>query len=396
MTRAARPFRLRRPAVATLLLAAALVGLPRLAPATAVAAEPGAAKKSDTRPASTPAARTAAKPDAKPAAARPKPTGPATVAADYPGRAEVREFVREMVERHGFDEAALLATFGRTRSSDIAIRLMQPAPPGFKRSWIAYRARFVEPVRIREGLRFWTSHADAVRRAAQRFGVPEEILVSIIGVETIYGRNTGDFRVMDALTTLSFDYPRRAAYFREELEQYLLLARDAGFDPLDWRGSFAGAIGLPQFMPASIRRHAVDFDGDGRIDLRGSPADAIGSVASFLANHGWQTGGPTHFSATVEDEIRAKPAIEAGIPPKLGTLELAELGVTSPQEIPVGEKLSLIDLPNGDDTTHYVLGATNFWVVTRYNRSYFYAMAVIDLARALREAVPPAQARARD
>ena len=396
MTRASRPFQLRRPAVATLLLAAALVGLPCLVPAMAVAAEPGTAKTSGTRPASTPAAKSAAKPDAKPAAARPKPTGPATVAADYPGRAEVREFVREMVERHGFDEAALLATFGRTRSSDIAIRLMQPAPPGFKRSWIAYRARFVEPVRIREGLRFWTSNADAVRRAAQRFGIPEEILVSIIGVETIYGRNTGDFRVMDALTTLSFDYPRRAAYFREELEQYLLLARDAGFDPLDWRGSFAGAIGLPQFMPASIRRHAVDFDGDGRIDLRGSPADAIGSVASFLANHGWQTGGPTHFSATVENEIRAKPAIEAGIPPKLGTLELAELGVTSPQEIPVGEKLSLIDLPNGDDTTHYVLGATNFWVVTRYNRSYFYAMAVIDLARALREAMPPAQARARD
>jgi membrane-bound lytic murein transglycosylase B len=394
MTRASRPFPLRRSAVTTLLLAAALAGLPGLAPA--VAAEPGTARTSGARPASTPAAKPATTPDAKPAAARPKPAGPATVAADYPGRAEVRGFIREMVERHGFDEAALLATFGRTRSSEVAIRLMQPAPPGFKRSWIAYRSRFVEPVRIREGLRFWASNADAVRRAAQRFGVPEEILVSIIGVETIYGRNTGDFRVMDALTTLSFDYPRRAAYFREELEQYLLLARDAGFDPLDWRGSFAGAIGLPQFMPASIRRHAVDFDGDGRIDLRGSSADAIGSVASFLANHGWQTGGPTHFSATVEDEIRAKPAIEAGIPPKLGTLELAELGVTSPQEIPVGEKLSLIDLPNGDDTTHYVLGATNFWVVTRYNRSYFYAMAVIDLARALREAMPPVQARARD
>jgi membrane-bound lytic murein transglycosylase B len=407
MTRACRRFLSRRGAP-SLLLAAALAGLPGLLPAPAVAAEPGAAKASGTRPASNPAANpaantaenTAAKPtanrDAKPAPVRPKPSAPATVAADYPARAEVREFVREMVERHGFDEAALLATFGRTRSSDLAIRLMQPAPPGFKRSWIAYRARFVEPTRIREGLRFWASNADAVRRAAQRFGVPEEILVSIIGVETIYGRNTGDFRVMDALTTLSFDYARRAAYFREELEQYLLLAREAGFDPLDWRGSFAGAIGLPQFMPASIRRHAVDFDGDGRIDLRGSSADAIGSVASFLANHGWQAGGPTHFSATVVDDVRAKPAVEAGIPPKLGALELAELGVTSPQEIPVGEKLSLIDLPNGDDTTHYVLGATNFWVVTRYNRSYFYAMAVIDLARALREAMPLAQARVRD
>jgi membrane-bound lytic murein transglycosylase B len=385
-----------RRAAPTLLLAAALAGLPGLLPAPAVAAEPGTAKASGTRSTSNPAANPTAKPTAKPAPARTKPAAPTTFAADYPARAEVREFVREMVERHGFDEAALFATFGRTRSSELAIRLMQPAPPGFKRSWIAYRARFVEPLRIREGLRFWTSNASAVRRAAQRFGVPEEILVSIIGVETIYGRNTGDFRVMDALTTLSFDYPRRAAYFREELEQYLLLAREAGFDPLDWRGSFAGAIGLPQFMPASIRRHAVDFDGDGRIDLRGSSADAIGSVASFLANHGWQAGGPTHFSASVVDELRAKPAIEAGIPPKLGALELAELGVTSAQEIPVGEKLSLIDLPNGDDSTHYVLGATNFWVVTRYNRSYFYAMAVIDLAKALREAMPPAQARVRD
>lgn len=387
MTRACRrPGHTLLAAVATCLLAAPLAGLPGVRSAQAEAAE---SKPKTARAANTSSVQ-------KPNSARSKPAAPGTVEADYPGRAEVREFVREMVDRHGFDEAALLATFGRTRSAQTAIRLMKPAPPGFKRSWIAYRSRFVEPVRIREGLRFWTSNADAVRRASQRFGVPQEILVSIIGVETLYGRNTGDFRLMDALTTLTFDYPRRAAYFREELEQYLLLAREAGIDPLEWRGSFAGASGLPQFMPGSIRRHAVDFDDDGRVDLRGSAADAIGSVASFLANHGWQQGGPTHFLATVEDEIRARPAVEAGIPPRLGALELAELGVTSPQEIPVGEKLSLIDLPNGDDTTHYVIGANNFWVVTRYNRSYFYAMAVIDLARALREAIPPEQARTRD
>jgi membrane-bound lytic murein transglycosylase B len=375
---------------------------PRTAAADDGAAKPGTGARPPPKPAAgapagpKPASVAGPAPSAASAVAAParparKPAAPP--APDFAGRDDVRAFVREMVERHGFDEAELMATFGRTRAAESAIRFMQPAPPGFRRSWIAYRARFVEPFRIREGQRFWREHAGAVARASERFGVPEEIIVSIIGVETIYGRHTGDFRVIEALATLAFDYPRRAEYFREELEQYLLLAREAGFDPLAWRGSFAGAIGLPQFMPGSIRRHAVDFDGDGRIDLRGSPADAIGSVASFLANHGWIRGGPTHFAATVEDEARAKPAVEAGIPPSLTSLALAGLGVTSPQEVPADEKLALIDLPNGDDTTHHVLGANNFWVITRYNRSYFYAMAVIDLAAALKDAAAP-QARA--
>jgi membrane-bound lytic murein transglycosylase B len=229
-----------------------------------------------------------------------------------------------------------------------------------------------------------------VRRAAEQFGVPEEIVVSIIGVETIYGRNTGDFRVVDALTTLAFDYPRRAPFFTEELEQFLLLSREQRIDPFRTKGSFAGAIGLPQFMPGSIRRYAVDFDGDGRIDLLASPVDAIGSVARFLSEHGWQTGAPTHFAVTVQDEVRARPALEAGIPPALSPMELTEMGVTSPNAIPPDTRLSLIDLPNGNDSTHYVLGANNFWVITRYNRSYFYAMAVIDLAAALKSERPPA------
>ncbi|MFM1989541.1 MAG: Membrane-bound lytic murein transglycosylase precursor [Pseudomonadota bacterium] len=378
--------------LAALAVAAAFAGC--LPPATASANEavskPSAPKPSAARPS---ASKAGAGADAKPVESRSASRSRAAAAPDFGDRADVREFVRTMVERHGFDEIALTTLFTRTRSSELAVKLMQPAPPGFRRSWIAYRSRFVEPIRIREGLRFWMANADTVRRASQEYGVPEEIIVSIIGVETIYGRNTGDFRVIDALATLSFDYPRRAAYFREELEQYLLLAREGGFDPLDWRGSFAGAVGLPQFMPGSIRRHAVDFDGDGRIDLRTSVADAIGSVARFLANHGWERGGPTHFAATVEDERRARSAIDGGSPPAMTPLALAELGVTSPQEIPADRRLYLVDLPNGDDSTHYVLGAQNFWVVTRYNRSFFYAMAVIDLARALREQQPQAQAR---
>ena len=304
----------------------------------------------------------------------------------WANRPEVVEFIREMVDKHGFDQAALIDAFERTRTADAALKLMTPAPVSGKRSWSAYRARFVEPVRIREGLRFWREQADPIRRAADRFGVPQEIIVAIIGVETVYGRNTGDFRVMDALTTLAFDYPRRAPFFREELEQFLLLSRDNEVDPLLWRGSYAGAIGLPQFMPGSIRRHAIDFDGDGRVDLRASPSDAVGSVARFLSNHGWRPGEPTHFQALVDDEARARPAVDAGVPPKLTLTELAALGVTSPQAIPAADLLSLIDLPDGDKPTQFVLGTNNFWVITRYNRSYFYAMSVIDLARALRDA----------
>ncbi len=304
----------------------------------------------------------------------------------WASRPEVVEFVREMVDRHGFDPAGLNDVFERTRTADAALKLMAPPPVSGKRSWSAYRARFVEPIRIREGLRFWREQADPIRRASERFGVPQEIIVAIIGVETVYGRNTGDFRVMDALTTLAFDYPRRAPFFREELEQFLLLSRDAAVDPLTWRGSYAGAIGLPQFMPGSIRRHAIDFDGDGRIDLRTSTSDAVGSVARFLFNHGWRAGEPTHFQALVDDEARARPAVEAGVPPKLNLADLAALGVGSPQSIAGADLLSLIDLPDGDKPTQYVLGTNNFWVITRYNRSYFYAMSVIDLARALKDA----------
>lgn len=303
---------------------------------------------------------------------------------DYTTRADVREFVRDMVARHGFNQAELLQWFSQVRYQARVVSLMTPAPPGTKRSWAAYRSRVMDPIRVEAGLNFWRDNLDAIRRANERYGVPPEIIVSIIGIETMYGRYTGNFRVLDTLTTLAFDYPRRAEFFRSELEQFLLLVRDQRLDPLGPRGSYAGAIGVPQFMPGSIRRHAVDFDGDGRIDLMRNVGDAIGSVASFLVNHGWKTGEPTHFSARLADESKVAPLIEAGIEPKFTIAQLKAYGVTSPQQVPGTMPLALIDLPNADDPTSYYLGAPNFYVITRYNRSSFYAMAVIDLAAELK------------
>ncbi|MFA7664860.1 MAG: lytic murein transglycosylase B [Burkholderiaceae bacterium] len=314
---------------------------------------------------------------------------PPAAANDYPLRPEVRAFMQDLVARHAFDAQALDALFAQVRRSDTAIRLMTPAPTGAKRSWQAYRARFIDANRIETGLRFWHDHAATVARASQHYGVPEEIIIAIIGVETVFGRITGEHRVIDVLSTLSFDYLRRADYFRSELEQFLLLARTEGFDPLEIRGSYAGAIGLPQFMPGSIRRWAVDFDGDGRVDLRHSTADAIGSVANFLAEHGWQPGAPARYAVRIADPRRIGPLIDAGITPSFTPDALRDYGVASLD--PVGEdtRLALIDLPNGDDPPDYWLGAQNFFVITRYNRSSFYASAVLDLAEALRRRSGP-------
>lgn len=307
---------------------------------------------------------------------------------DYGDRSDAQAFVQEMAQRHGFSVEELDQLFARTRRTPDVLRLISPAAPTFKRSWTAYRARFLDSVRIREGLRFWREHADALARASAEYGVPEEIIVSIIGVETVYGRNAGSFRVMDALATLAFDYPQRAAYFRGELEQFLLYTRESGLDPMSVRGSFAGAIGLPQFMPTSLRSYATDFDGDGRIDLRGNPTDAIGSVARFLALHGWQPGGRTHYAVKLAPDAGVAPLIDAGIEPRFTVDQLQPYGVrpAGGAEPAANEKLALIDLPDGDAPTLYWLGANNFYVVTRYNRSSFYAMAVIDLAETLRAA----------
>ena len=220
--------------------------------------------------------------------------------------------------------------------------------------------------------------------------MPEEIIVAIIGVETVYGRQMGSWRVIDALSTLAFDYPPRAEFFRGELEQYLLFTREQGLDVFSVRGSYAGAIGIPQFMPGSYRRFAVDFDGDGATNLRTSESDAVGSVANFLARHGWQRGGRISLPARIAggnaggDAQRA--LLEAGVEPTVPLAELKRYGVETRTDLPLETPVALIELESPGAPTEYRLGLRNFYVLTRYNRSALYASAVVDLAQEIRNA----------
>lgn len=306
---------------------------------------------------------------------------------------EVAEFIDQMVQRHGFSKAGLDATFDQARYVETAIQLIKPAPSGKPKNWKAYRARFVDNYRIDAGIAFWDQYADALSRAENQYGVPAEIIVGLIGVETVFGRNTGNFRVMDALTTLAFAYPEtptrlaRMAFFRSELENMLVLARDAALDPFSFKGSYAGAIGWSQFMPSSIRSYAVDFDGDGKIDLINSPVDAIGSVANYLSQHGWKKGLPTVFPATLvnneTDPEQLNRVLGQGLKASYQLEQLKEVATTASPDAPAQLSYGLVDLQNGSDATEYWLATENFFAITQYNRSYFYAMSVIDLGRVI-------------
>jgi membrane-bound lytic murein transglycosylase B len=330
-----------------------------------------------------------------------KKTQPVRAAINYDGEQiqfgqwqAVRDFEDEMVARHGFDRAALDALVQQVRYVESAVTLMKPAPPGKPKNWQAYRERFIEPIRINAGVRFWNENADTLARAELQYGVPAEVLVGLLGIETLYGRDTGRFRVLDALTTLAFAYPEtpnrteRMAFFRSELENTLLLARETGIDPLSLQGSFAGAVGMPQFMPGSILKYGVDFDGDGRIDLRGSAADAIGSVANFLSRHGWnrEERGPAAFAATVSPSRAWESLLGGALSARYRPQELIAAGVTAQAALPDTQLYGLIDLQNGAEPTEYWVANDNFFAITNYNRSYFYAMSVLELGRAVRSA----------
>ena len=297
----------------------------------------------------------------------------------------VIEFARDLEQRHGFSADELLQQFAQIRPNERVLQLIRPPVSPLQRSWERYRPRFLTERRINGGVRFWQENRSSLARASALYGVPPEIIVAIIGVETEYGGNTGGFRVLEALATLAFHYPRRAEFFRTELEQFLLLARENGFDPVDMRGSFAGAMGIPQFMPGSQRRYAVDFDGDRKIDLSGSVDDAIGSVGRFLEQHGWEAGQPIAVRARTRGEPD-RSLIEAGIQPTLLVADLAQHGITadaSPQAT-----VTLVDLVSPGRPAEYWLGYNNFYVITRYNRSSFYAMSVFQLAEAIRARAP--------
>ncbi len=308
-------------------------------------------------------------------------------AAPYAARPEVRAFITDLVERHGFVERELVRLFTRVRPVEPILEAI--ATPSEKvRSWQDYRSLFLTERRIAGGIAFWKKHRRALERAEREFGVPAEYIVAIIGVETLYGRNTGRWRVVEALATLAFDYPPRAGFFRQELEHYLLLARDEGLEVFALRGSYAGAFGIPQFMPGSARRYAVDYDRSGSIDLSRSATDAIGSVANFLKQHGWQTGAEVQFPARVSGEAWrafATGSVEA----RHSLAELAAAGVEVEGASAPEEKAALIELATPGAESDVRVGLHNFYVLTRYNRSALYASAAHDLARAVREGYEP-------
>jgi membrane-bound lytic murein transglycosylase B len=324
---------------------------------------------------------------------------PAAAVIDYDGEHHnflewqaVRGFIDEMVAQQGFDRADLESLFGQARFIDSAVQLVKPAPPGKPKNWQAYRERFIEPIRIAAGVRFWNENAEALARAEAAYGVPADIIVGIIGVETIYGRDTGKFRVLDTLATLAFAYPEtpnrdsRMAFFRSELANTLVFAREHKLEPFSLLGSFAGAVGMPQFMPGNILKYGVDFNNDGQIDLRASPEDAIGSVANFLVQHGWKPefkGNPA-TPADVSPNRAWEPLLERGLAATLRPEELTAAGVVTATALPAERLYGLVDLQNGAEATEYWVANDNFFAITKYNRSYFYAMSVIELGRAVR------------
>ncbi|CDF82082.1 Membrane-bound lytic murein transglycosylase B [Pseudomonas knackmussii B13] len=303
--------------------------------------------------------------------------GGAAHAGDYDGSPQVAEFVNEMTRDYGFADEQLLSLFHDVeRKQSILDAISKPAER--VKAWKEYRPIFITDARIKAGADFWNQNAEALARAEKTYGVPAQYIVAIIGVETFFGRNTGRYRVMDALSTLGFDYPPRADFFRKELKQFLLLAREQQVDPLSLNGSYAGAMGLPQFMPSSFRAYAVDFDGDGHINIWNDPTDAIGSVASYFKQHGWQAGQPVVSQADLGVDS-AQDAVTPGLDPQMNLGQLRAAGWRTHDVLPDDLKVTAIRF-DGENGPEYWVGLPNFYVITRYNRSAMYAMAVHQLA----------------
>ena len=316
------------------------------------------------------------------------PSATSKGATSYATRAEAMQLAAEIATRHSIDPAWVNQVMARARFLTHVPKLVLPAPPGTPKNWKLYRSRFVEPIRINAGARFWQAHRATLERAEQTFGVPVEIIVGVIGVETLYGQHMGNVRVLDALATLAFDFPQehpraqqRSAFFRGELEAFIVLHHQQRSDPLLPMGSYAGAMGIPQFMPSSWTKFAVDFDGDGQINLFTSVADAIGSVGNYFKMFDWRPGMITHYPVRFDAQTVDMEALLApDILPTFSVASFAAKGALLDGDANQHKgPLALVELQNGPDAPGYVAGTENFYAITRYNWSSYYAMAVIEL-----------------
>ncbi len=294
------------------------------------------------------------------------------------------EFIAQMAKRHDFDLDSLTKVLKQTIVSQTILNAIS-RPAEKKLTWHKYRKIFIQEKRIRQGVAFMQNNQTKLTEAEKKFGVPAEIITAIIGVETFYGRIAGSYRVVDALNTLAFHYPKRADFFRSEFEHFLLLAREQGFDPLSLKGSYAGAMGMPQFISSSYRHYAIDFDGDETIDIWNNPSDAIGSVANYFVEHGWQKGKPVTAKVEVEGN-NFKQALDGGLEPDINKTDLERLGIKSTSTYEKNEKLKLFEFEL-ENENEYWLAHKNFYVITRYNHSSLYAMAVYRLAMEIKDRI---------
>lgn len=300
-------------------------------------------------------------------------------AADFIGRADVDAYLDQLALKQGFSRDELNNLFkDAQRKQNILDAIARPAEK--TKPWSEYREIFITDTRIAQGVEFWRANAAVLARAEQEYAVPAEIIVAIIGVETRYGRNTGTYRVLDALATLAFDYPPRSNFFRSELTQFLLLAREEGIDPRSLMGSYAGAMGYGQFIPSSFRSYAVDYDGDGKRDIWTNTPDAIGSVANYFRRHGWTAQGHVVEPASVSSP-RANAVANESLNLSYTVGQLRALGVTV-AGLPDAAEAGLYRM-EGDAGAEYWVGLHNFYVITRYNHSSMYALAVYQLGQAI-------------
>ncbi len=297
-------------------------------------------------------------------------------------RADIQAFAQQMQTKHNYDAKELLALFDQIELRPSVITAMQR--PYEAKPWHQYRQSFITQARIQEGVAFYKQHEATLKKAEQEFGVPAEIITAIIGVETMYGKNTGNHPVFESLATLAFEYPPRSKFFTSELEQYLLLTKEQGFNPLSLKGSYAGAMGGPQFISSSYRQYAVDFSGSGQKDLINNWQDIIGSVANYFQKNGWKTAEPVVYTATTDNKNYATLLSPRTNPnPKYSFAEIKKAGITTQVALADDTRVALIALEEAQGESLWV-ALHNFYVITRYNHSNLYAMAVYELSEKIR------------